>query len=272
MDIIYLKKSFMEEVVVDKKIGGVIATYTIEKDFRTWGDISYEDFEISNLDKFISSLPKEDGFEFNNENESVVEFDTTEEIIDFLSSSISITGDPYGKDKEGVMSFSITYSGEDNEETFTSLVSQFNLGEYFDYGYIGEETTQKEGLSVKVLLDSETPYEFMTWICENIKTPPETLRAMYKNYSMGSYISKNTNTPVDVLYELSKDERVGVKSNVIHNRNTPMKIILEMMEDKSNRSYIARSNRVSKDILIELSKDENWRVRENVAKNPNTPI
>ena len=29
MDIIYLKKSFMEEVVVDKKIGGVIATYTI---------------------------------------------------------------------------------------------------------------------------------------------------------------------------------------------------------------------------------------------------
>ena len=258
----------MEEVIVDKKIGEVVATFTMEKDFRTWGHISYEDFEISNLDKLISSLPKEDEFEFNNENESVVEFDTTEEIIDFLSSSITITGDPYGKDKEGVMSFSITYSGEDNEETFTSLVSQFNLSEYFDYGYIGEETTQKEGLSVKVLLDEETPYEFMAWICENIKTPPETLRAMHKNYSMGFLVSKNTNTPVDVLYELSKDESF----NVIRNPITPMKLIIEMMEDKSNRSDIARSNRVSKDILIELSKDENWRVRENVAKNPNTPI
>ena len=259
----------MEEVIVDKKIGEVVATFTMEKDFRTWDHISYEDFEISNLDKLISSLPKEDEFEFNNENESVVEFDTTEEIIDFLSSSISITGDPYGKDKEGVMSFSITYSGEDNEEIFTSLVSQFNLGEYFDYGYIGEETTQKEGLSVKVLLDSETPYEIKKWICENIKTPPETLRAIYKNYpSYSDDISKNTNTPVDVLYELSKDESF----NVIRNPSTPMKIILEMMEDKSNRRYIASSDRVSKDILIELSKDENWRVRENVAKNPNTPI
>ena len=263
----------MEEVIVDKKIGEVVATFTMEKDFRTWGHISYEDFDISNLDKLISSLPKEDEFEFNNENESVVEFDTTEEIIDFLSSSISITGDPYGKDKEGVMTFSITYSGEDNEETFTSLVSQFNLGEYFDYGYIGEETTQKEGLSVKVLLDSETPYEVKTWICENIKTPPETLRAMYKNYpSYSDDISKNTNTPVDVLYELSKDERIHIPSNVIRNPSTPMKLIIEMMEDKSNSIDIARSNRVSKDILIELSKDENWRVRENVAKNPNTPI
>jgi len=258
----------MEEVIVDKKIGEVVATFTMEKDFRTWGDISYKDFEISNLDKLISSLPKEDEFEFNNENESVVEFDTTEEITDFLSSSITITGDPYGKDKEGVMSFSITYSGEDNEETFTSLVSQFNLGEYFDYGYIGEETTQKEGLSVKVLLDEETPYEFMTWICENIKTPPETLRAIYKNYSMGRYISKNTNTPVDVLYELSKYQSF----NIIRNPSTPMKLIIEMMEDKSNRRCIAESDRVSKDILIELSKDENWEVRKNVAKNPNTPI
>ena len=263
----------MEEVIVDKKIGEVVATFTMEKDFRTWGHISYEDFEISNLDKLISSLPKEDEFEFNNENESVVEFDTTEEITDFLSSSITITGDPYGKDKEGVMSFSITYSGEDNEEIFTSLVSQFNLGEYFDYGYIGEETTQKEGLSVKVLLDEETPYEVEKWICENTKTPPETLRAIYKHYSSYSDgISKNTNTPVDVLYELSKDERVGVKSNVIRNPSTPMKLIIEMMEDKSNRRCIAESDRVSKDILIELSKDENWRVRENVAKNPNTPI
>tara|TARA_R100000908_G_C3751034_1_gene145637 strand:+ start:660 stop:2273 length:1614 start_codon:yes stop_codon:yes gene_type:complete len=263
----------MEEVIVDKKIGEVVATFTMEKDFRTWGHISYEDFEISNLDKLISSLPKEDEFEFNNENESVVEFDTTEEIIDFLSSSITITGDPYGKDKEGVMSFSITYSGEDNEETFTSLVSQFNLGEYFDYGYIGEETTQKEGLSVKVLLDEETPYEVEKWICENIKTPPETLRVMYKNYPSYSVdISKNTNTPVDVLYELSKHERIDIPSNVIRNPSTPMKLIIEMMEDKSNRDVIARSNRVSKDILIELSKDENWRVRENVAKNPNTPI
>ncbi len=263
----------MEEVIVDKKIGEVVATFTMEKDFRTWDHISYKDFDISNLDKLISSLPKEDEFEFNNENESVVEFDTTEEIIDFLSSSISITGDPYGKDKEGVMTFSITYSGEDNEETFTSLVSQFNLGEYFDYGYIGEETTQKEGLSVKVLLDSETPYEVKTWICENIKTPPETLRAMYKNYpSYSDDISKNTNTPVDVLYELSKDERIHIPSNVIRNPSTPMKLIIEMMEDKSNSIDIARSNRVSKDILIELSKDENWRVRENVAKNPNTPI
>ena len=191
----------MEEVIVDKKIGEVVATFTMEKDFRTWGHISYEDFEISNLDKLISSLPKEDEFEFNNENESVVEFDTTEEIIDFLSSSITITGDPYGKDKEGVMSFSITYSGEDNEETFTSLVSQFNLSEYFDYGYIGEETTQKEGLSVKVLLDEETPYEVEKWICENIKTPPETLRVMYKNYPSYSVdISKNT----ILLLELSR--------------------------------------------------------------------
>ena len=258
----------MEEVIVDKKIGEVVATFTMEKDFRTWGDISYKDFEISNLDKLISSLPKEDEFEFNNENESVVEFDTTEEITDFLSSSITITGDPYGKDKEGVMSFSITYSGEDNEEIFTSLVSQFNLGEYFDYGYIGEETTQKEGLSVKVLLDGDTPYEVKTWICENIKTPPETLRAMYKNHSMGHYISKNTNTPVDVLYELSKYQSF----NIIRNPSTPMKLIIEMMEDKSNRRCIAESDRVSKDILIELSKDENWEVRKNVAKNPNTPI
>jgi hypothetical protein len=263
----------MEEVKTDKKIGKVVATFTMEKDFRTWGDISYKDFEISDLDKLISSLPKEAEFEFNNENESVAEFDTTEEIIDFLSSSITITGDPYGKDKEGVMSFSITYSGEDNDEIFTSLVSQFNLGEYFDYGHIGEETTQKEGLSVKVLLDSETPYEFMTWICENIKTPPETLRAIYKNYpSYSDDISKNTNTPVDVLYELSKDESIRIPSNVIRNPSTPMKLILEMMEDKSNRSDIASSDRVSKDILIELSKDENWEVRENVAKNPNTPI
>lgn len=264
----------MEEVIVDKKIGEVVATFTIEKDFRTWGDISYKDFEISNLDKFISSLPKGEEFEFENNHELVVEFDTADDITDFLSTSISITGDPYGKDKEGVMSFSITYSGEDNEEIFTSLVSQFNLGEYFDYGYIGEDTTQKKGLSVKVILDSETPSEVAKWICENIKTPPETLREM-TNYQNGYYsdeIAKNTNTPVDVLYKLSKDEKWRTKYNVLYNPNTPMKTILEMMRDKSMRSDIAISDRVSKDILIELSKDEHWGVRESVATNPNTPI
>jgi len=42
---------------------------------------------------------------------------------------MEITGDPYGKDKEGVISFYVVYNGEDNHETFKSLVEQFNLND-----------------------------------------------------------------------------------------------------------------------------------------------
>ena len=57
-----------EEVIADKKIGGVIATYTIEKDFRTWNELEIKDFKVDNLIEFLSMLPKGE-FEFNNEND-----------------------------------------------------------------------------------------------------------------------------------------------------------------------------------------------------------
>ena len=156
----------MEEVVVDKKIGGVIATYTIEKDFRTWNELGINDFKVDNLIEFLSLLPKGE-FEFNNENdEAVVEFDTLDDIDEFLSYSMEITGDPYGKDKEGVISFYVVYNGEDNHETFKSLVEQFNLNDYFEYeiklkkipkkelekkqSYITEEIRIPEGEDVKM--------------------------------------------------------------------------------------------------------------------------
>ena len=134
----------MEEVVVDKKIGGVIATYTIEKDFRTWNELGLNDFKVDNLIEFLSLLPKGE-FEFNNENdEAVVEFDTLDDIDEFLSYSMEITGDPYGKDKEGVISFYVVYNGEDNHETFKSLVEQFNLNDYFEYEIKLKKIPKKE--------------------------------------------------------------------------------------------------------------------------------
>jgi hypothetical protein len=134
----------MEEVVVDKKIGGVIATYTIEKDFRTWNDLGINDFKVDNLIEFLSLLPKGE-FEFNNENdESVVEFDTLDDIDEFLSYSMEITGDPYGKDKEGVISFYVVYNGEDNHENFKLLVEQFNLNDYFEYEIKLKKIPKKE--------------------------------------------------------------------------------------------------------------------------------
>jgi len=134
----------MEEVKTDKKIGGVIATYTIEKDFRTWNDLGINDFKVDNLIEFLSLLPKGE-FEFNNENdEAVVEFDTLDDIDEFLSYSMEITGDPYGKDKEGVISFYVVYNGEDNHETFKSLVEQFNLNDYFEYEIKLKKIPKKE--------------------------------------------------------------------------------------------------------------------------------
>ncbi len=134
----------MEEVIVDKKIGGVIATYTIEKDFRTWNELGINDFKVDNLIEFLSLLPKGE-FEFNNENdESVVEFDTLDDIDEFLSYSMEITGDPYGKDKEGVISFYVVYNGEDNHETFKLLVDQFNLNDYFEYEIKLKKIPKKE--------------------------------------------------------------------------------------------------------------------------------
>ena len=134
----------MEEVIVDKKIGGVIATYTIEKDFRTWNELGLNDFKVDNLIEFLSLLPKGE-FEFNNENdEAVVEFDTLDDIDEFLSYSMEITGDPYGKDKEGVISFYVVYNGEDNHENFKLLVEQFNLNDYFEYEIKLKKIPKKE--------------------------------------------------------------------------------------------------------------------------------
>jgi len=134
----------MEEVKTDKKIGGVIATYTIEKDFRTWKELEIKDVKVDNLIEFLSLLPKGE-FEFNNENdEAVVEFDTLDDIDEFLSYSMEITGDPYGKDKEGVISFYVVYNGEDNHETFKSLVEQFNLNDYFEYEIKLKKIPKKE--------------------------------------------------------------------------------------------------------------------------------
>ena len=133
-----------EEVIVDKKIGGVIATYTIERDFRTWNELEIKDFKVDNLIEFLSMLPKGE-FEFNNENdEAISEFDTLDDIDEFLAYSMEITGDPYGKDKEGVISFYVVYNGEDNHETFKSLVEQFNLNDYFEYEIKLKKIPKKE--------------------------------------------------------------------------------------------------------------------------------
>ena len=133
-----------EEVIADKKIGGVIATYTIERDFRTWNELEIKDFKVDNLIEFLSMLPKGE-FEFNNENdEAISEFDTLDDIDEFLAYSMEITGDPYGKDKEGVISFYVVYNGEDNHETFKSLVEQFNLNDYFEYEIKLKKIPKKE--------------------------------------------------------------------------------------------------------------------------------
>ena len=106
--------------------------------------MALNDFKVDNLIEFLSLLPKGE-FEFNNENdEAVVEFDTLDDIDEFLSYSMEITGDPYGKDKEGVISFYVVYNGEDNHENFKLLVEQFNLNDYFEYEIKLKKIPKKE--------------------------------------------------------------------------------------------------------------------------------
>ncbi len=199
----------MEEVIVDKKIGGVIATYTIEKDFRTWNELGLNDFKVDNLIEFLSLLPKGE-FEFNNENdEAVVEFDTLDDIDEFLSYSMEITGDPYGKDKEGVISFYVVYNGEDNHENFKLLVDQFNLNDYFEYeiklkkipkkeiekkqSYLTEEIRIPEGEDVE-MRDGGPTYS-PNMLVASIKYLP--LKAKYKDFE---YWPWNMSKDMEITY------------------------------------------------------------------------
>ena len=204
-----------EEVIADKKIGGVIATYTIEKDFRTWNELEIKDFKVDNLIEFLSMLPKGE-FEFNNENdEAISEFDTLDDIDEFLAYSMEITGDPYGKDKEGVISFYVVYNGEDNHETFKSLVEQFNLNDYFEYEIKlkkipKKELEKKQSYLTKEIRKEEEEGDYMN---TKVYFPENALIASIKYLPQKKWNSWSNSNDAEITY-YHPNGAVSAKINV----------------------------------------------------------
>jgi 3-methyladenine DNA glycosylase AlkC len=122
--------------------------------------------------------------------------------------------------------------------------------------------------------DEEIREVVLNLITKNPNTPPEVLAQLAKDKS--AYVREmaagNLNTPPEVLAQLANDKSAYVRENVAINLNTPPEVLAQLANDKSTyvREMAARNPNTPPEILAQLSKDEYVYIRECVAKNHKT--
>jgi len=93
-------------------------------------------------------------------------------------------------------------------------------------------------------------------------TTTEKLTSAYKS-----------NTSLDLLRELAKDENKLVRGNVPSNPNVTDDILRDLSKDAQHtvRRKVAYRPNLPDDILRDLSKDSQWQIRREVAAKQNLP-
>lgn len=86
-------------------------------------------------------------------------------------------------------------------------------------------------------------------------------------------VSKDKETPSDILEILSEIQSKEIRLNVAKNQSTSTGTLEKLSDDKDEmiRRNVAGNSNTSEDILRKLSQDESWSVKEMVSQNKNTP-
>jgi len=151
-------------------------------------------------------------------------------------------------------------------------------------------------------------------VAENNRSSVETLRKLASEEQLeivGTCLSRNTNTPSDVLEKLSNDKYEWVRVNVAKHPNTSLNLLEEITNDvdagvvytakrtieerqgkysiealynpqtpasvlekliQEDPPAVARHPNTPAELLVELSQNAYERIREAVAENPNSPV
>ncbi len=89
-----------------------------------------------------------------------------------------------------------------------------------------------------------------------------------------SEVARNRNVSVEILERLSRDEDAGVRSGVVGNENVSVEMLERLSRDKDAyvRREVAWNRNVSVEILERLSRDEDAGVRREVARSENVSV
>ena len=89
-------------------------------------------------------------------------------------------------------------------------------------------------------------------------------RKLHKSY----HVSKNTNSPKEVLVKLSKSVDWLVRSNVAENPNTPIEVLILLSKDYEDNVcwHVSKNPNTPIETLIELSKHQYYYVSESAKQ------
>ncbi|HLG19249.1 MAG TPA: hypothetical protein VI895_05470 [Bdellovibrionota bacterium] len=117
-------------------------------------------------------------------------------------------------------------------------------------------------------------------------TQPEQIRTIYGNWWVKIFphfnstaavfrsIAGNKQTPVEILRDIAAHHAPGyVEVSLATNTNTPPDVLTQLSSNKYNfvRERVASNANTPTEVLINLSKDNAWEVVAQVANNPHTP-
>lgn len=86
--------------------------------------------------------------------------------------------------------------------------------------------------------------------------------------------TRNSNTPANILKQITNDDREDLKKRVAAHPNTPTETLTQLAADKSKyvRYNVAKNPNTNNETLTQLVTDTDWEVRVDTTNNPNTPL
>ena len=118
---------------------------------------------------------------------------------------------------------------------------------------------------------SSSDYHVLSNICKNPNSPEDLILDVLDKLASGGggnmgrvYAASSTQTPVQLLQTLAKDELAAVRYEVARNPNTPADVLIELSKDKSAdvREAVASCDNTPTDIIKLLANDRSSRVKQ----------